>query len=130
MAKSTAAPKLEAVSSDDPWPGMWASFERALKAEGKAEQTLKTYGESARVFHSWSLANHLPTDLGLIEKQQVERFVIWLREELGAKPATVRVRFPALRRFFNWAVEEDEINASPMARMHGPKVEDPEERCR
>jgi site-specific recombinase XerD len=127
MAKRTAAaPKLEAISSDDSWPGMWASFERALKAEGKAEQTLKTYGESARVFHTWSLANRLPTDLGLIEKDQIVRFVNWLRDE-GAKPATVRVRFAALRRFFNWAVEEDEIKQSPMARMHGPKVDEPEE---
>jgi site-specific recombinase XerD len=111
----------------DSWPGMWASFERALKAEGKAEQTLKTYSEGARRFHDWSLANNLPTDLGLIEKQQIERFVIRLREECDAKPATVRVRFAALRRFFNWGVEEDEIKQSPMARMHGPKVDDPEE---
>jgi site-specific recombinase XerC len=37
--------------------------------------------------------------------------------------ATVLVRFRALRRFFNWAVEEEWLTASPMARMKLPGEE-------
>ena len=41
------------------------------------------------------------------------------------KPAGAAVRFRALRRFFNWLVEEEIIETSPMARMRQPAV--PEE---
>jgi hypothetical protein len=41
--RTVAKRKLEVVSSDDPWPGLWASFERSMDAGGKAKRTRETY---------------------------------------------------------------------------------------
>ncbi len=65
-----------------------------------------------------------PTEPALIERDDVQGLLASLRER-GAKDATIRVRFSSLRRFFNWCEEEEEIQRSPMHRMHGPKVDEP-----
>lgn len=98
---------------------------RSLRADGASPRTLDVYGDVSALFHNWLLERRYSTDPNLIEKQHVEEFLIWLREERQAKPATVRNRFSALRRFFNWLVEEEELERSPMERMHGPKVDEP-----
>ena len=41
------------------------------------------------------------------------------------RPATAANRYRSLQQFFRWLVDEGEIPASPMARMHPPHV--PEE---
>jgi site-specific recombinase XerD len=116
----------------DPWPTLWQSFERGMRAgsavktgQPASKRTLETYSDASRIFHDFMRARQWSTDPREIAKQQVEDFLIWLAEERLAKPATVRARFSALRRFFNWCVEEEEIEHSPMARMHGPKVDEP-----
>jgi site-specific recombinase XerD len=109
----------------DPWPVLWSSFERSLRADNASRRTLEIYADGGCLFHAWLSETNRPTDPTLIRKEHVEDFLIWLREHRGAKPATVRARFSTLRRFFNWCVDESEIEHSPMARMHGPKVEEP-----
>ena len=109
----------------DPWPTLWQSFERSLRADNASPRTLEIYADGGRIFYEWSKERQLPTDPAAIIKAQVEDFLIWLRQERGAAPATVRARFSCLRRFFRWCIEEGEIEHSPMERMHGPKVEDP-----
>ena len=117
--------------SDDPWPVLWQSFERSLRADNASPRTLEVYGDAGHKFYGWLTERNRPTDPALIAKRDIEDFLIWLRETPTAKtgrpamPATVRARFSALRRFFNWLEEEEEIQHSPMARMHGPKVEEP-----
>lgn len=46
--------------------------------------------------------------------------------DLGGRcrPATVRNRFVALKRFFGWLVAEGELESSPMGNMTAPKVPD------
>src|SRR6266571_4631457 len=116
----------------DPWPMLWQSFERGLRAGSGTKngrpaspRTLEIYADGGRIFHDWSTERNLPTDPKAITKPQVEDFLIWLKIERKAKPATVRARFSALRRFFNWCVEESEIDHSPMDRMRGVKVDEP-----
>lgn len=109
----------------DPWWSMWESFERSLRAEGASRRTLDTYRDAATLFHNFLVARSYPLDATALERRHVEDFLIHLREEREAKPATVRNRFSALRRFFNFLLEEDEIEHSPMARMRGPKVDEP-----
>jgi len=104
---------------------LWASFELELLGEqGASPATLRTYRESARQFVAWLQAQGRRTEPALIERDDVQGFLGSLRDR-GAKPATVRVRFSSLRRFFNWAEEEEELQRSPMHRMHGPKVDEP-----
>jgi site-specific recombinase XerD len=109
----------------DPWPVLWQSFERSMRADNASPRTLDIYRDGADLFYAFQRERGWPTDPARIEKRHVEDFLIWLRDERRAKPATVRARFSTLRRFFNWCIEEGEIEASPMQRMHGPRVEEP-----
>ena len=104
---------------------LWDSFARSLRADSASPQTLTVYGAAGQQFHEWMTERFRSTDPSLIRKVDIEDFLIWLREDRGAAPATVRARFSALRRFFNWAVDEEEVEHSPMARMRGPRVEEP-----
>jgi site-specific recombinase XerD len=113
------------TSSPDPWWALWESFERSLRAEGASRRTLDTYRDAATLFHDFRVDRGYTLDATTLEKRHVEEFLIHLREEREAKPATMRNRFSALRRFFNFLVDEDEIEHSPMARMRGPKVDEP-----
>jgi site-specific recombinase XerD len=101
----------------DPWSILWASFERSLRAENRSVYTIKSYAESSGQFLSFQAKRFGTVDPKEITKADAELFLIHLREQ-GAKENTVRLRFSALRRFFNWLVEEEEITVSPIARLH------------
>ncbi|MGH7883481.1 MAG: tyrosine-type recombinase/integrase [Candidatus Dormibacteraceae bacterium] len=126
---------------EDAWQALWISFQRALRAgtqtsTGKPASiaTLRSYGETNDQFHRFLMEHNYSTNPVEVQKKQIEEFLIELRERKAEKtgerikPATVRCRFSALRKFFNWLEEEEEIDRSPMDRMRGPKVdEDPPE---
>jgi site-specific recombinase XerD len=107
----------------DPWPVLWESFERSLRADGGSPLTRRMYREAGDQAHAYFAERGLPTDPQQIEKSHVQEWLIYLREERMVKPATLSARFSALRRFFTWLEEEGEIAQSPMLRMRGPKVE-------
>jgi site-specific recombinase XerD len=86
---------------------------------------LEIYREAGRQFHDFLVERHFPIDASRIEKLHVENWFIYLREERAAKDATIRARFSALRRFFNWCVLEEEVAVSPMVRMRAPRVDEP-----
>jgi site-specific recombinase XerD len=62
----------------------------------------------------------MPLQVESIRREHVEAFV----EDLLAswKPTTAANRYKSLRVFFNWCVDEGEIQTSPMARMKLPKL--------
>jgi site-specific recombinase XerC len=107
----------------NPWPVLWESFERSLRADGASVQTLRMYREAGGQVHAYFAARGLPTDPQQIEKRHVEAWMVYLREERMVKPATLSARFSAVRRFFTWLEAEGEIALSPMVRMKAPKVE-------
>jgi site-specific recombinase XerD len=117
--------RLVQAAAADPWWSLWESFERSMRAEGAAARTVDMYRDAAEVAHGFLLNRGYPLDPAAMEKRHIEEFLIHLREERGAAPATVRARFSALRRFFNFLLDEGEIEHSPMARMRGPKVDEP-----
>lgn len=125
--KATSSAKIVALPTlaVDSWLQLWDSFERSMRADDKSKQTLVVYRNGATQFYAFQHQRGWPTNPAAIEKRHVEEFLIWLRDDRGAKPATVRARFSTLRRFFNWLVEEGEIEASPMVRIRGPKVDEP-----
>jgi integrase/recombinase XerD len=108
------------------WDSLWASFELELLGEhGVSPNTLRTYRESARQFVEWLQTRGRPTEPALIQRDEVQGFLAALRDR-GARPATIRVRFSSLRRFFGWCEDEEEIpGRSPMHRMQGPRVDEP-----
>jgi site-specific recombinase XerD len=95
------------------------SFERHLRAENKAERTVRTYLEALG-----QLAAHLQAAGrgGLVEArtEDVEAFLGALL--VRCKPGTAANRYRSLRVFYRWLEDEGEIAASPMAKLKPPMV--------
>jgi integrase len=72
-----------------------------------------------------SLSRHLadtgmPTDMESIRREHVESWSIARQAKVAGSTANLEYR--AARRFFGWAVDEDIIPTSPMAKMRPPKM--------
>ena len=63
-----------------------------------------------------------PRDIEAIRREHCEAFVQDQFDRHSASTANTRYR--GLQRFFGWAEEEGEIDASPMRRMRSPKFEE------
>jgi site-specific recombinase XerD len=100
-----------------------AAFGRSLRAGNRSDATVESYSTGVSQFEAFLARQGLPRDVANIRREHVEAFI----EELLGKfrPATAANRYRSLQQFFRWLVEEGEIPASPMARMHPPRV--PEE---
>jgi len=95
---------------------------RALRAENRSPDTIRIYTDAADSFATHMNKYGQPLDPARITREQVENYI---QDLLSTRaPATAEARFKALRRFFSWLVEEQEIEHSPMARMRAPTVPD------
>jgi site-specific recombinase XerC len=106
-----------------PFLTLFDSFIRDFRVENPSPRTIEVYTESARQLHAFLVQTDRPLDPARITRGDVADFLNQLRDQ-GRSPATVRVRFSSLRRFFNWLVDEGELEHSPMARLRGPKIPD------
>jgi len=95
------------------------SWRRDLRARNLAPKTITTYGESADqlVAH---LAAEGVTAAADVSRGHVSDFITHLLASRSA--STASVRFRALQQFFAWLVDEEEIVASPMAKLRPPKI--------
>ena len=96
------------------------SFLRALRAENLSKRTLETYGESIRQFIKFLARQEISVSPSEITREQIGDFITELLNKW--KPATANNRYRALTRYFNWLVDEGEIEISPMAKMKPPKI--------
>jgi integrase/recombinase XerC len=96
------------------------SFKRALRAENKARSTLDTYGRSVNLLHSFLERGGLPTDIEEVKALHIRAFITELLDKHS--PATASNRYRALRRFFKWLLEEEEIETDPMGSVKPPHV--------
>jgi len=116
-----------ATVPEDTIPGSYRaltdSFRLHLRSERKSPRTIQTYGEALRLFGAYVAERGMPSDVAALRREHVEAFIADLLARF--KPATAHNRYRALRRFFAWLVEEDEIPRSPMEKMRAPTV--PEE---
>jgi site-specific recombinase XerD len=95
-------------------------FKRHLRAINRTATTVKTYMAGLE-----SLGRHLadkgmPTEVEAISREHLEDWVEHLISTRSAATAATYYRASAV--FFQWAVDEDLIKASPIVRMHPPKV--------
>lgn len=99
-----------------------ASWRRALLAENMAQGTLTIYLEAHRRLGFFlareGLAALAPEE---IARDHIERWVIALLAD-GYAAASASVFYRAIKRWFTWLEEEQEIPQSPMRRMKPPKV--------
>ena len=92
------------------------SFSRHLRTANRSPQTVRAYLDAAR-----QLERHLDgKPFTEVTRGDVESFIADQLAKLT--PTTAAVRFRSLRRLFNWMVDEELIEASPMAKMTEPHV--------
>ena len=95
------------------------SWQLALRAERKSEQTRKTYGDGLRFYLAWCGEN----DAEPLLKSSLTVWTAYLLDE-GAAPATARARQLAVRRFSAWLAEEGEVSVDPFLGVKSPKLDE------
>lgn len=101
------------------WEQWWQSFQLELEAAGRSPETLESYWHA---FHQ--LARYLgweraPQPLK-VTRQQLQGWMVQLNAERA--PKTALTRFAAMRRFYRWAVEQEELDRSPANGLSAPTV--------
>ena len=106
------------------------SWVRSLEAEGKSDSALQSYAGAVRSFTAWSEAAGIPVDPTRQSVDQVRRFIavqLQAEEHDGGKASreSVVLRFECLQQWFQWLVDEGELQISPMARLRAPMLAAP-----
>jgi site-specific recombinase XerD len=97
-----------------------ASWTRSLRSRNRSPKTIRGYRETALLFLALARERGYPVHLDQITRQHVESF---MEDQLARwRPTTALTRYQALRQFFLFAVEEEELSVSPMARMRPPAI--------
>lgn len=101
------------------WLPVWKSFVRGLRASTppRSERTIKAYGAALA-----DLARFLEPapPITAVTREQLEEFMGAF--QVGHDPAYAAIHYRGLRRWFNWLVEEGDIQLSPMKRIPAPRV--------
>jgi site-specific recombinase XerD len=90
-----------------------------LSLHDKSRRTIDLYLAEVRRFADW-----LGGDLLRVRRQDVEAWISDM-QAAGRSKATIRSRWIALRSFYGWLVEEDELDVSPLAKVRVPRPDAP-----
>ena len=103
----------------------------SLQADGRAPRTHEYYAKTLRHLLRYAEDKEWHDDISHISTQQLREFLSWIASrvyEHSAGNGTRLVRrgkattpwpyFRALRRLFNWAIEEGLLETSPVAKIH------------
>jgi len=103
----------------------------SLQAEGRAVRTIEYYRDLLRPFLEYARGSGWSDNLTTLDAHRLREFLAWVGSRtceyrIGngakyvrkAKPATAWPYYRALRRLFNWAVEEGYLKSSPLATVH------------
>jgi integrase len=93
------------------------SWQLALRSEGKAPGTVKTYSDGVTGFLRWAGTSSTPPQ---ITKPTVQAWIADLLDG-GAESATAIARFKGVRQFAKWLTVEGELDADPLLGMNRPK---------
>ncbi|MFD3717209.1 tyrosine-type recombinase/integrase [Streptomyces sp. NPDC058674] len=113
-----------------------ASWLRSLRSRNVSANTINVYAKAARFFTSYLLDEEAgyqpadedsrlaPTSIDEIHREHVEAFISATLARTS--PSTAHQYFRSLKTFFNWLVEEEELDRSPMRTMKPPTVTEKE----
>jgi site-specific recombinase XerD len=119
MQKLRVVPEPEKPAEGD-YGSFTRSWRRSLRARNLSGKTVSTYLASAEDFRCYLARTGGPGKLAEITREHIESYI---GELLGKNSAaTASVRYRSLQQFFKWAVEEEEIDHSPMERMRPPVI--------
>jgi site-specific recombinase XerD len=97
------------------------SFERHLRAENRSDQTVATYLIALRQAEAFLTATR-GTTLAAAGRADLEAY---LGDLLTRRtPATAATYYKVLKLLYQWLEDEDELPASPMAKMRPPIIPD------
>jgi len=86
----------------------------------RADKTARIYLAALDALIAHLGAHGMPTGARSVKREHVESYFARRRDEV--KPTTLSVEFRALQQFWKWALDEDEIERSPMEKMKPPRV--------
>ena len=94
-----------------------ASFGRSKRAANRSQSTIDSYTADLRHLIAW-----LPEGVALVDvtRRHLDDYLAGCLEQ-GLAPATVGRRYRSFLQFFRWALDEEEIDVDPMAKMKPPK---------
>jgi site-specific recombinase XerD len=96
-------------------------FCRSLRAQNKADMTVRCYRQAVGEFARYLEKTGMPTDPTAITREHVEEWIISLRDR-GLKPTSQSVWYRGLQQYWRYLLEEGEVQQSPMAHMKPPKL--------
>ncbi len=111
---------MSATVDTEPFDGLIDSFQRSLRARNRSPKTIRSYVDTAHRFAAFGAEHGFPSDLTDIRRRHVEEFIMDQLERWSSSTAASRYR--CLQQFFKYAVEEGELDSSPMANMSPPRV--------
>jgi site-specific recombinase XerD len=120
MAIETTTKGANPTTSPDDVRALLTSWRRSLAARRVRPATIATYTSAVERMADYLDAAGMPTRVGAIRREHVEAFIADLLTRRA--PATAHNRFRGCQAFFNWATEEGEVKASPMANMRPPRL--------
>lgn len=97
-----------------------AWYLQSLRAAGRMPNTIAVYVGAIHELDKFLAGNALPRDLASIDRDHVEQFM--LDQHTRLKPSTAASRYAGLRSFFTWAVDQGQIETSPIAKMPPPRI--------
>ena len=100
------------------WRKALAGFDEALKAHGLAESTRRAYGFDLEDFASW--ADRQGATPTAVRYRLLRRYTAQLSEQ-GLSPTTIARKLAAIRTFYRYMVEREELSANPADLVSSPK---------
>ncbi|MGC8635405.1 MAG: tyrosine-type recombinase/integrase [Candidatus Limnocylindrales bacterium] len=91
-------------------------------ASGYSPKTTRIYLAALDALIRHLAAQGMPTAARSVRREHVESYLAMRRATV--KPTTLSLEYRALQQFWRWALEEEEIDRSPMERMKAPRVPD------
>lgn len=103
----------------------------SLQADGRARATHEYYYGKLKYLLTYSQNENWPQQVEIIDSKHIRRFLSWVgsrsfeyvagngsRRSIKAKPSTAWRYYRALRRLFNWGIEEALLQTSPLKGIH------------
>jgi site-specific recombinase XerD len=112
-------------------PDLVEGFLFSLRAEGRAPRTHEYYTKLLRHLLDFSIDQSWPPRVNQLESKHFRQFLSWVgsrsyeyypgndsRRFVKSKPSTAWPYYKALRRLFNWSIEEGLLEGSPIKDIH------------
>lgn len=106
----------EATQADDALVDSWM-----LALHAKSAGTRRVYDANLRAFRDWLAEKRSALDLLHVTRRDLDAYFAALAQA-GLEGNTRRNRWTALRAFYGWCVDEEELDASPMAKVAQPQA--------